>query len=147
MRLRPRPRLRARAKDRFLDRKRLSLRCDPEQYSTLLWPLVKCNHSCIRQELACYTSPARTLYKRNQPPPTLKRALRNFFGCLNTQQTLRKDTNRDSIQLTAVRLLRQAGSRSSTRVMAPYGVGPRKAPAIWAVGRGGFFCISSTQVD
>ena len=54
MRLRPRPRLRARARDRSLDRKLLSLRCDPEQYSTLLWPPVTCNHSCIRQELACY---------------------------------------------------------------------------------------------
>ena len=54
MRLRPRPRLRARAKDRSLDRKLLSLRCDPEQYSTLLCPPVTCNHSCIRQELACY---------------------------------------------------------------------------------------------
>ena len=55
MRLRPRPRLRARAKDRSLDRKLLFLRCDPEQYSTLLWPPVTCNHSWIRQELACYT--------------------------------------------------------------------------------------------
>ena len=55
MRLRPRLRLRARAKDRSLDRKLLSLKCDPEQYSTLLWPLVTCNHSCIKQEMACYT--------------------------------------------------------------------------------------------
>ena len=54
MRLRPRPRLRARAKDRSLGRKLLSLRCGPEQYSTLLWPPVTCNHSCIAQELACY---------------------------------------------------------------------------------------------
>ena len=53
MRLRARPRLRARAKDRSLDRKLLSLRCDPEQYSTLLWPPAMCNHSCIRQELGC----------------------------------------------------------------------------------------------
>ena len=37
-----------------MDRKPLSLRCDPEQYSTLLWPPAMCNHSCIRQELACY---------------------------------------------------------------------------------------------
>ena len=57
MRLRPRPRLRARAKDRSMDRKPLSLRCDPEQYSTLLWPPVTCNHSYIRQELACYSWP------------------------------------------------------------------------------------------
>ena len=55
MRLRPRPRLRARAKDRSFNRKLLFLRCDSEQYSTLLWPPVTCNHSCIRQELACYT--------------------------------------------------------------------------------------------
>ena len=45
MHLRPRPRLRVRAKDRSLGRKLLSLRCDPEQYSTLLWPPVACNHS------------------------------------------------------------------------------------------------------
>ena len=38
-----------------MDRKPLSLRCDPEQYSTLLWPPAMRNHSCIRQELACYT--------------------------------------------------------------------------------------------
>ena len=59
MRLRRRLRLSARAKDRSLDRKLLSLRCDPEQYSTLLWPLVTCNHSCIRQELACYSAEQR----------------------------------------------------------------------------------------
>ena len=53
--LRPRPRLRAKAKDRSMDRKLLSLRCDPEQYSTLLWPPAMCNHSCIRQELAYYS--------------------------------------------------------------------------------------------
>ena len=56
MRLRPRPRLRARAKDRSMDRELLSLRCDPEQYSTLLWPPGMCNHSCIRRELAYYTA-------------------------------------------------------------------------------------------
>ena len=55
---RPRPRLRARAKDRSMDRKLLSLRCDPEQSSTLLWPPVTCNHSCIWQELACYSGQA-----------------------------------------------------------------------------------------
>ena len=46
-----------------MDRKRLNLRCDPEQYSTLLWPPVVCNHSCIRQELAGYTrsQPVRAL--------------------------------------------------------------------------------------
>ena len=55
MRLRPRPRLRARARDRSLDRNLLVLRCDPEQYSTLLWPLITYDHSCITQELACYT--------------------------------------------------------------------------------------------
>ena len=38
MRLRPRLRLRARAKDRSMNRKPLFLRCDPEQYSALLWP-------------------------------------------------------------------------------------------------------------
>ena len=38
-----------------MDGKPLSLRCDPEQYSTLLWPPATCNHSCIRQELACYS--------------------------------------------------------------------------------------------
>ena len=38
-----------------MDRKLLSLRCDPEKYSTLLWPPAMCNHSCIRQELACYS--------------------------------------------------------------------------------------------
>ena len=27
-----------------MDRKPLSLRCDPEQYSTLLWPPAMCNH-------------------------------------------------------------------------------------------------------
>ena len=43
-----------RAKDRSMDRKPLSLRCDPEQYLALLWRAVTCNHSCIRQELACY---------------------------------------------------------------------------------------------
>ena len=57
MRLRPRPRLRAKARDRPMDRKLLSLRCDPEQCSALLWPLVTCNHSCIRPELACSTAP------------------------------------------------------------------------------------------
>ena len=41
-----------------MDRKPLSLRCDPEQYSTLLWPPAMCNHSCIRQELACYSEVA-----------------------------------------------------------------------------------------
>ena len=55
MRLRPRFRLRAGAKDRSMDRKPLSLKCDPEQYSTLLWPPAMCNRSCIRQELACYS--------------------------------------------------------------------------------------------
>ena len=33
----------------------LSLRCDPEQYSIVLCYPAMCNHSCIRQELACYT--------------------------------------------------------------------------------------------
>ena len=37
-----------------MDRKPLSLRCDPEQHSTLLWPSAMYNHSCIRQVLACY---------------------------------------------------------------------------------------------
>ena len=37
-----------------MDRKPLSLRCNPEQYSTLLWPPAMCNHSCIRQDLARY---------------------------------------------------------------------------------------------
>ena len=55
MRLRPRRRLRARAKDRSMDRKPLFLRCDPEQHSTLLWPPAMCNHSYNRQELACYS--------------------------------------------------------------------------------------------
>ena len=64
MRLRPRLRLRARAKDRSMDRKPLSLRCDPEQYSTLLWPPAMCNHSCIRQELACYTVPDKWRWAR-----------------------------------------------------------------------------------
>ena len=62
-----RPRLRARAKDRSLDRKLLSLRGDPEKYSTLLCPLVTCNHSWIRQEMACYKHavwPATTIYVR-----------------------------------------------------------------------------------
>ena len=54
MRVRPAPRLRARTRDRSLYRKLLSLRCDPGQYSTLLWPPAMCNRSCIRQELACY---------------------------------------------------------------------------------------------
>ena len=58
MRLRPRPRLRARAKDRSMDPKPFSLRCDPEKYSTSLWPPIMCNHSCIRQELACYRNAA-----------------------------------------------------------------------------------------
>ena len=43
------------AEERSLERKLLSLRCDPEQYSTLLWLLVTCNRSCVRQELACYS--------------------------------------------------------------------------------------------
>ena len=55
MPVRPRPRLRARAKDRSMDRTPLSLRCDPERYPTFLWPSAMYNHSCIRQELACYT--------------------------------------------------------------------------------------------
>ena len=38
-----------------MDRKLLSLRCDPGHYSTLLWPPAMCNHSGIRQELTCYT--------------------------------------------------------------------------------------------
>ena len=44
-----------------MDRKLLSLRFDPELSSTLLWLPAMCNHSCIRQELACYTSTSRTL--------------------------------------------------------------------------------------
>ena len=39
-----------------MDRKPLSLGCDPEQYSTLLWPPAVCNYSCIRQEFACYSN-------------------------------------------------------------------------------------------
>ena len=38
-----------------MDRKQLSLRCDPEQYSIRLRPLAMCNHSCIGQDLACYS--------------------------------------------------------------------------------------------
>ena len=38
-----------------MDRKPPSLRCDPEQHSTLLWPPAVCNHSCIRQELNNYS--------------------------------------------------------------------------------------------
>ena len=53
---RPHLRLRSAAQDRSLDREPLTLRCDPEHYSTLLWPPAMCNHSCIRQELACYTT-------------------------------------------------------------------------------------------
>ena len=44
-----------------MDRKALSLRCYPEQYSTLLWPPAMCNHSCIRQELRCDTEQYSTL--------------------------------------------------------------------------------------
>ena len=40
-----------------MDRKPLSLRCYPEQYSTSFWPPAMCSHSCIRQELACYRLP------------------------------------------------------------------------------------------
>ena len=58
-----------------MDRKPLSLRCDPEQYSTLLWPLFICNHYCIRQELACYTlplgSPSGPLYRTYIAAPVL----------------------------------------------------------------------------
>ena len=93
MRLRPLPRQRARAKDRSLDRKLLSLRRDSEQYSTLLWPLVTCNHSCIRQELACYNGGAKESQRASARRHSVERDSRSHHNHRNPTPPAVQDEN------------------------------------------------------